>query len=47
MGVQAPLETEKKKEISKGRKQIQDSRARLVKLEKDGLELVILLIQEK
>lgn len=31
---------EKKKELTKGRKQIQDSRARLVKLEKDGFELV-------
>lgn len=34
------LETEKKKEPSKSRKQIQDSRARLIKLEKDGFELV-------
>jgi len=31
---------DKKKEITKGRKQIQESRGRLIKLEKDGLELV-------
>jgi dynein regulatory complex protein 1 len=35
-----PVEVEKKKELTKGRKQIQDSRSRLMKLEKDGLELV-------
>ena len=33
-------DADKKKEITKGRKQIQDSRGRLIKLEKDGLELV-------
>jgi dynein regulatory complex protein 1 len=32
--------SDKKKELSKGRKQIEDSRARLDKLEKDGFELV-------
>ncbi|CAF0707498.1 unnamed protein product [Brachionus calyciflorus] len=40
IGSSVPLESEKKVELTKGRKQIQDSRARLVKLEKDGLELV-------
>jgi dynein regulatory complex protein 1 len=35
-----PPDTDRKKEISKGKKQIDDSRARLDKLEKDGLELV-------
>ncbi len=35
-----PVEVEKKKDLTKGRKQIQDSRNRLMKLEKDGLELV-------
>ncbi len=43
LGIQTVVETEKKKELSKSRKQINDSRARLVKLEKDGLELVIKL----
>ena len=40
MGDTSSQDKEKKKEITKGRKQIQDSRTRLVKLEKDGLELV-------
>lgn len=40
LGIKSAIETEKKKELSKSRKQIQDSRARLVKLEKDGQELV-------
>lgn len=40
MGSAAPLEADKKKELTKGRKQVQESRGRLVKLEKDGLELV-------
>ncbi len=39
-GIKSAIETEKKKELSKSRKQIQDSRARLVKLERDGQELV-------
>ena len=33
-------DADKKKEVTKGRKQIQESRGRLIKLEKDGLELV-------
>jgi dynein regulatory complex protein 1 len=40
LGLKSAIETEKKKELSKSRKQIHDSRARLVKLEKDGMELV-------
>jgi dynein regulatory complex protein 1 len=32
--------SDKKKEVSKGKKQIDDSRTRLDKLEKDGFELV-------
>jgi dynein regulatory complex protein 1 len=40
IGSSVPVENEKKVELTKGRKQIQDSRTRLVKLEKDGLELV-------
>lgn len=40
LGIKSAIETEKKKELSKSRKQIQDSRSRLVKLEKDGQELV-------
>ncbi len=40
LGIKSAVETEKKKELSKSRKQIHDSRARLVKLDKDGLELV-------
>ncbi|RMZ94279.1 Dynein regulatory complex 1 [Brachionus plicatilis] len=40
IGSTGPAESEKKIELTKGRKQIQGSRARLVKLENDGLELV-------
>ena len=40
MGIVTTSESEKKKDLTKGRKQIQDSRVRLMKLEKDGLELV-------
>ena len=39
-GKEPPSDANKKKELTKARKQIQNSRARLVKLEKDGLELV-------
>jgi hypothetical protein len=37
------MESDKSRELSKAREQIQASRARLVKLEKDGLELVFFL----
>lgn len=40
MGIMPTSDTDKKKDLSKARKQVQDSRNRLVKLEKDGLELV-------
>lgn len=40
LGITTPVETDKKKELGKGRHQIQDSRSRLLKLERDGLELV-------
>lgn len=45
LGIKSAIETEKKKELNKSRKQIQDSRARLVKLEKDGQELVRIRIR--
>ena len=44
MGITVALEPEKKKELSKGRRQIQESRNRLVKLEKDGFELVFIFL---
>jgi hypothetical protein len=40
MGITPASDSDRKKELSKGRKQVQESRNRLVKLEKDGLELV-------
>ena len=40
MGNNAASDAEKKKDSTKGRKQVQESRGRLIKLEKDGLELV-------
>ena len=40
IGKNEGLDADKKKDVTKGRKQIQESRGRLIKLEKDGLELV-------